>query len=433
MDLDRGLVSAILTEGKDALLNALNKGITVDRLQGEGQLAFAFLYDYYQRFGELPVLWQVEGKTQVYFDVPSKSIDFFIEEITNRGLYLKIKKGLEGVNHHIDKIQIQDAYMALERLVSDLREDQSTTSKVESLFKVGPEIKRYYLDIKEGKRGIQTPWDGVNEATYGFWPEDLVIFVARLGVGKTWTAVLTALHAWEKQKKRVLFITTEVSRMRIGMRFLSARERLGYGELTHGKLAFTSEARLFDAIEELYNAEGFYVVGGDFDFQIESVIAAIETAKPDLVVVDGVYLLRVQGSTRVERMANAFDEMKRIAKRKKVPVVITTQFNREAKKDQDKKQGMSADNIAMSDVGGWNADLIFGLSQTEEQRKDNQMFMEGLKVREGARKGFLVNWNFERMDFSQLVVAGGGGGDADEKGSPSGGDADDEGSDGMPF
>jgi hypothetical protein len=206
--------------------------------------------------------------------------------------------------------------------------------------------------------------------------------------------------------------------MRIGMRFFAAMERLPYGEFTHGRLdPFSSEPRFYKAVEELYNSEGLYIIGGDFDFQIESVAAAIETCKPDLVILDGVYLLRVQGANRNERMANAFDEMKRLAKRKRVPLIITTQFNREVKKDLAKTVQM--ESIALSDVGAWNADLIFGLVQSDDQKNEKKLEFKPLKVREGASDiGVLVNWNFDRMDFSELITSGGQGGDADEYGAP---------------
>ncbi len=407
MDLDKGLVAAILAGGKMAYEKALSRGITERRLEGEGALAFHFLHNYVQKYeGSWPSDDMIFGWTQVLLEPPDNSLDFFIDSVHKRNLQNRIVFGLRETNAFLEKIEPERAFAHLLKLVSDLTAERADTLAVESLFKIGPEVLQYYEDIKAGKRGIQTPWDGVNDCTFGFWPEDLCIFVARLGIGKTWSAVLIAHHAWAVQNKRVLFITTEVSRMRIYMRFVAVQERLPYTELTHGRLAMgkgASEERFRKAVVDLQNREGFYIVGGDFDFQLDSVLSAIEMAKPDLLVIDGVYLLRVQGATRTERMANIFDEMKRIAKRKKVPTVITTQLNREAKKDAEKgklKQ-LSADNIAMSDVGGWNADLIFGLTQSPEQHEDHMMNMQALKVREGRGRNFICNWNFERMDFTQ--------------------------------
>lgn len=424
MDLDKALVAAILAEGPKALELALARGVSTTRLHGEGKDAFAYALEHLQRYGVLPEPDFILGKTGILLDAPEGPSLQFIDEVNNRHLHIKIQEGLKQVIDLQEKRQPATAYTELEKLVVELRAEQIGLSNVESLFKLGPEIVDFYKRIQAGERGILTPWKKVNDATLGFWPEDLVLFVARVGIGKTWTAVLLALHAWQTPKpktgeqQRVLFITTEVSRMRIGMRFYAALQRLPYGAFTHGTLdQLTAEPRLIRAVEELYNAEGLYIIGGDFDFQIESIASAIETSKPDLVVLDGVYLLRGPGATRNEKMANTFDEMKRLAKRKKVPIVITTQFNREVKsKDMAKTVDINA--IALSDVGAWNADLIYGLIQDDDMKKEKRMGFKPLKVREGAGEDVLVNWDFDRMNFSELVTSGGEGGDADEFGIP---------------
>lgn len=437
MDLDKGLVSAILKEGRPALEMAQQRGVSLTRLHGEGRQAFEFIVDYLQKYGQLPTPDFVLGKTGVSLDDTADPVLALINEVNNRHLHMKIQAGLKEVIEKQEARNPGEAYLTLEKLLADLRSEQIGSANVESIWKLGPDIKAYYERIKSGERGIQTMWPTINDATLGFWPEDLVLFVARVGIGKTWTAVHLAHHAWSTpmpktgKQCRVLFITTEVSRMRIGMRFLAARLKLPYGDFTHGRLSTFKEFDVFKAIEDLYNQEGLYIIGGDFDFQVESVASAIETAKPDLVVLDGVYLLRVAGANRTERMANAFDEVKRMAKRKRVPIIITTQFNREVKKDIAKT--VQVESIALSDVGAWNADLIFGLIQTDDMRAQRQMMFKPLKIREGEGKEITVNWDFENMDFSELNQNGGGGGDADEKGTPTGelrepGDDDD-----LPF
>lgn len=424
--------------GPAALEKAQQMGIGINRLQGEGRKAYEYTVDYLQKYGQLPTPEFILGKTGVSLDDgvvgPVLAV---IEEVNNRHLHVKIQQGLKEV---IEKQEARDpgqAYLTLEKLLADLRSEQIGNSNVESIWKLGPEIKSFYERIKSGERGIETMWPTINDATLGFWPEDLVLFVARVGIGKTWTAVHLAHHAWSTPMRktgnpcRVLFITTEVSRMRIGMRFLAARMKLPYGDFTHGRLSTFKEFDLYKEMDALYNSQGLYIIGGDFDFKVESVASAIETAKPDLVVLDGVYLLRVDGATRTERMANAFDEVKRMAKRKRVPIVITTQFNREVKKDIAKT--VQVESIALSDVGAWNADLIFGLIQTDDMKKDRQMMVKPLKVREGEGAEVTLNWDFERMDFSELNADGGGGGDADELGTPTGPLAEGPSDDDLPF
>jgi replicative DNA helicase len=419
VDLHLSLVAAVLKEGRSAFDDVRRRGLKPDMLQGEGQKAFTFVEEFVKKYGKLPTSNDIFGVTQVDTDLgdPSSPAAFFADQILNVSLLQSIKGGMKPILTALEGNQGASALESLELLVKGLRQ-QASGASVESLFKLGPEVRTFYEKIKSGERGILTPWPSLNDMTLGFWPEDLVLFVARVGVGKTWTAVNLAMHAWATKRPqmdagaRVLFITTEVSRMRIGMRFYALRKKLNYKAFTHGQLGHHAEQKLFEEIEGLLNSEGLYIVGGDFDFQIESVEAAIDASKPDLVILDGVYLLRVEGHTRTERMANAFDEVKRMAKRKKVPIVITTQFNREVKKNMGAT--VQVESIALSDVGGWNADLIVGLLQTDEMRAQKQMMLKPLKVREGEGQDVMCVWDFETMTFGELNPHGGGGGDADE-------------------
>jgi len=224
-------------------------------------------------------------------------------------------------------------------------------------------------------------------------------FVANdIVVHNTWTLILMALTAW-KAGHKVLFATTEMSQDTLMQRFLAVHLRLPYRMLRQGKLPMVDEVRFENSLNELQASEGLYIIGGHFDFRVESVDAAIEECRPDLVILDGAYLLKVPGKTRTERMAEAFNELKRLAMSHEVPLVTTTQFNREAKKG--KAQTSVLENIGLSDVGGWNADLAFALTATEEMEKAHAMGVVMMKGREVKIEPFEVNWDFDLMDFSE--------------------------------
>lgn len=157
---------------------------------------------------------------------------------------------------------------------------------------------------------------------------------------------------------------------------------------------------MYDGLAELEGDENLRIIGGDFDFRIESLEAAIEECEPDILFVDGAYLLRTAGDGRLERAANSFDELKRVAKRAKIPVVASTQFNRDAK--VNKASTVSVEKIALSDAAGWNADLIYGLVQTEDMKKDGRMVLKPLKFREGTGEDLELYWDFVNMAFGEV-------------------------------
>jgi replicative DNA helicase len=351
-----------------------------------------------------------------------------------------MQPALELLNQH-EPIK---ALETIEDLVLSIRKQYVVTNtQVRNLFSLGPEVIEYYNRLKKGERGILTPWPTINEATLGFWPEDLVLFVARSGVGKTWASVLISDCAW-KAGKKVLYITTEMSQIRIALRFYAVQLKLTYDDFRRGQLGGLVEPKFFQYVEDMKKDDRLKIMGGGFDFRVESVAHAIDEAKPDLVVIDGIYLLKVPGANRTEQAANVFNEVKRINKLKQVPIVVTSQLNRQSK--QGNESTVKAEHIALTDVAVWNADLIFGMVQDDDGKASKRMKMVPLKVREGVSEEIEANWNFELMEFSELPKgvpgATGSGSDAADidpfggggpfGGGPGGGDPNDPLS-GAPF
>lgn len=401
MDLDKALVSSLLKEGKAALHAARERGIRVDLLEGDGKRAFEFLIEYTTQYGTLPSFSVVTGKVGIELPSVEESSAFFSDEVLNRALHNDIRKRYQGVVEKIEEAKPHAALDALEEMLRAVRKTHRIAqSRVESIPKLFGEVVNYYDRIKSGERGILTPWPTVNDETLGFWPEDLALFVARLGIGKTWTAALLGYHAWSKGH-RVLFATTEMAKVRIAMRFAAIHFQFSYSRLRKAMLDAFEEQKFRQGVKDIADSEGLYVIGGDFDFRPESYEMAVEECEPVLGIFDGAYLLKTEGHNRYERAANAFDELKRICKRTGVPNVVTMQLNREAG-----KTGASADKIALTDVAGWNADLIYGLIQTEDMKRDRRMILKPLKVREGEGEEFETNWDLENMNFTELPKAG---------------------------
>ncbi len=402
MDLHKAFVASIVAGGVPAFKAAQEKGVQADFLQGPAKTAYEFIVDFYGTYRDIPSLEAIMGRTNVQLagEAPKEPVEFFADEVLNLRLFTQIQAKTEAISAELKARKPQEAYRVYTDGLTALRKEGLATQKVISLPSLGPDFLKYYELIKSGHRGIETPWPTINDATLGFWPEDFVLFVARLGVGKTWTLVHLMLDAWHRQKKRVLFVTTEMSREKIQQRWYAAHFRLPYDDLRRGQLGEFGEKKLREGIEETMHMSGLDIVGGEFDFTMDALEAAIDESEPDLVIVDGAYLINASGDGRTERAANSFDELKRCAKRNKIPLVASTQFNREAK--TDKKDTVSVEKIALSDAAGWNGDLIFGLVQTEELKKDARMMIKPLKFREGVGSDIMCNWNFETMDFSEI-------------------------------
>lgn len=217
----------------------------------------------------------------------------------------------------------------------------------------------------------------------------------------SWLAIAVTEFAWRSGHK-VLFATTEMSKIKIVQRFSAYWMKLPYDDIRKGRLGVFAEKKFYDGVQELLKAEGLVFVGGDFDFTIGSFESAVEESDPALTVLDGAYLLRVDGNTRTEQAANAFNELKRMAHRRMIPFFVTSQLNREAKGSMGGNK-ISVDQIALTDVAGWNGDVIYGVVQDDDMKKDGKMALKPLKLREGIGIEELeLNWNFDTMDFTEI-------------------------------
>jgi hypothetical protein len=201
-------------------------------------------------------------------------------------------------------------------------------------------------------------------------------------------------------------------------RFFSLHLRLPYNEVRRGKLGEFVESKLYEGVNELLKETGINIIAGDFDYSIDNIAAVVEDEKPDLLCVDGPYLIKNSGKDRHERVSNNFDDFKKIGKRTGVATITNLQFNRSAKTGQD--QTISADNIGITDVAGWNADAAYGMMRSEEMRSNARLNLKALKIREGIPDTFEINWNHSLMDFTQ-VGGDGGPGQPPPAGSDTGG------------
>ena len=245
--------------------------------------------------------------------------------------------------------------------------------------------------VKIENVGEQKIYDLTMEPTKCFVANDILVH-------NTWATISITDHVWS-MGKRVLFATTEMSSMKIAMRFFAMKFRYSFDKLRKGQLGEFVDIEFKKKLDDIMNAEGLYVVGGNFDFRVESFQAAIDDAKPDMVILDGAYLLKMPGKDRIEQAANSFNELKRTAMHKKIPMIITTQLNRNAKKSVG--SSIAIENIALSDVGGWNADAAFALLQTKDMQDDRKMTLKPLKIREGIMDDVELNWDMDTMDFSE--------------------------------
>ena len=191
--------------------------------------------------------------------------------------------------------------------------------------------------------------DVVVHNTMGWHPGEFISIVSRPAVGKTFMLVVFAEYAWANGLN-VLFINNEMSEEQIGKRFDAVHFKLPYKEFRAGLLPDELEKRYFEGLQELEGENPIWVISDVSG--VMSIASKIDQYKPDIVMIDGMYLLNddQKGDSRWERVTNVSRDLKKLAQQKRVPIIATTQFNRAT--DETRVERVTLSNIGFSDSLG---------------------------------------------------------------------------------
>lgn len=398
---DLMLMAKLVCSGKHTdLLHIKERGVTMDRLLPEAQAVFKFIDDYYTKYNGIPSLQVVAVETGYEFQEMEAEVDYLVDEVLKRNLFDAMLPELKSVAKLMELRNPNEAYDKMIALASKIRRDQIVPSPISNLVGYGSAVMQAYQDAKDGKRGVLSPWETLNMSLLGFQAEELITVVARAGKGKSWM-LLNLVEAARLGGHKPLIVTTEMSELAMAKRYAALRHKIPYGFLRRGALDGFFEDRLRDGLTKSErDGENIPIVGGEAKVTVESIYANIDRCEPDIVFIDGLYLVHGVGDNRTEKVANVADEVKALCKRYKIPVVVTTQFNRSVEEDATKAELTS---VAMSDNIVWVSDVVMCLLQSGDMKKNEKMQITILKSREGDVGGdILLNWKFRDMDFSEI-------------------------------
>jgi replicative DNA helicase len=142
------------------------------------------------------------------------------------------------------------------------------------------------------------------------------------------------------------------------------RAHLSHKDLRLGKLSDSEEARYRDMLIQMADAPPFHLVDAVNGLTIDALVAKAEQLKPDIMFIDGVYLMldQVTGDSNTpQALTNITRGLKRVAQSMDIPVVITTQTL--LWKMRNGK--VTADSIGYSSSFFQDSDVILGLEPVD--------------------------------------------------------------------
>lgn len=380
----------------------------------------------------------IEGEIETYRSVRSH-LDTYgalptTQELLDNGHELPEPRRASSAQYYLDQLRKRYAYSQVNqrhpRLVEAMR-GRDTDSIVNILSEMLQESRRAtggssystiadqfdvvlseYNEAKRnpGLRGITTGWDTLNLATNGLVGGDLIVIAGRPSMGKSWLISHMAFSAAEADLK-VAFCSMEMSLKQIARRWLGMKTGINPNFIRAGEVGTYSEERMLDIINDQRNKKHIHLLGGDMAKSVSSVEAMVLEFQPDILFVDAAYLLTPSGRkqgyvSKWESIAEVVQELKKLAIRYDIPVVISVQFNRNQKSKS--KNPLDLGDIAGTDSIPQDASIVMGVRSGPSPNEATQRIIEVMKNREGETPKFATSFTFSpvRMHEVPLVEEG---------------------------
>ena len=405
-------LSALCTEGKVDTFVAAGEIKHLFESESERD-ALTYVSDHVMKHGALPQVETVGIHTgATLFEVAEPS-SYYLEHLQRRHIEIRLRQATKDCVPFMAANTEKDPEKALEIMAKVVIELSLTHMDAQILdFRNAREavLSQFIQQMVHGNvSGVETGWPTLDDMTGGCQAGDLISYVARPGMGKTWSLLYSAHHAWTKQAKVPLFVSLEMPAIQVQQRMAALYASVPSGGLKTGHLTTMEETKLKDSLMDLGDAQRpFWVVDGQMSVTIDDLLMMARMVKPDAIYVDGAYMLehpdpRLNKWAKVGEVAGFLK--KHLAMGLGIPVFASWQLNRDSTKLK-KGELPGVENIGDSDEIGRLSSVVLGLFEDKTPESIHTRMVHILKGRGGEVGQFTHRWDFLGMNFAETSVGG---------------------------
>lgn len=335
----------------------------------ENKQVWRFLRQHWTRYQEVPTAVTVLDNFPTYrLLAVDDTLEYLVDQLVE---YRKRQNAITVVQDASEAIASGDhngAIAVLSQGVAKLIDEGSRESGDVDLTDNATKRFDDYTNIKtrpNGLLGIATGFKTIDQATAGLQPGQLVTIIAPPKTGKSVLAMQMAVNV-HRDGYVPMFQSFEMTNLEQQQRHDSMRARISHARLIRGGLTKVEEERYMEELRAMEEMHKFYLTDSVSAMTVTGLAAKIEKIRPDIVFVDGVYLMtdEVTGeSNSPQALTNITRNLKHLAMAKKIPMVISTQVLLW----KMKKRQVSADAIGYSSSFYQDSDVILGLQKQDEE------------------------------------------------------------------
>lgn len=335
----------------------------------ENRTLWKFIRTHWAKYQEVPSAVTVKDNFPTYrLLAVDDSLDYLVDQLVE---YRRRQKAIEVVQSAAEFIASGNHDAAIAEMshgVATIYDEGAGQTSDVDLTKDTNNRFEEYMSIKTrdgGLLGYRTGFRTIDEATAGLQPGQLITIIAPPKTGKSVLAMQVAVNVHEDGYVP-MFQSFEMSNIEQQHRHDAMRSKIAHSRLIRGKLNPDEERRYKETLERMQEMHKFYLTDSSSAMTVTGLAAKIEKIKPDIVFVDGVYLMVDEASgesNTPQALTSITRNLKRLAQKQNIPIVISTQVLLW----KMKKRQVSADSIGYSSSFFQDSDVILGLQKQDEE------------------------------------------------------------------
>jgi archaellum biogenesis ATPase FlaH len=365
--------------------------------------AFEFIRNYYAEIGSVPTqrVFNMDFKDRdnkplklIQVDEPWEDIKRRVERQYIAGV---LAENLDTFNDAFEAGDIDEAVNILGVTVSKAH-TAIPNPRDEDVSETGAKRLERYLERKNNPGtlvGAPTGFPTIDRATQGLQPGQLVTITGLAKASKSSLAMKIAMNIQE-DGKRVMYLTYEQTVDEQTRRLDAYRAGFNDNLLNSGEIDHDQWLALQKGIEKTESLEPMLI--SEDCMTVTSIGAKMDVFKPDVVIVDGVYMMedeRGEAKGSPQALANIVSGLKFLAMRRSVCIVAVTQST----PARTKGETLNNDSIMGSRAFVQYSNVVIGIERTEDSKMRK---MKILLSRSCSNVEIVLLFDYDTGEFVEL-------------------------------
>ena len=316
LDNEQRLVSKVIKDR--VIIPVIEQGIKDEWFVDDDlRRVWKFIREHYANYRVVPTAETVKDNFPNFtiYNI-EESMDYLIDTMVTFRRNLLTRNGLQDVMLKMSQNDHESALTEMSKTVTNVNAQGVVGTTHVNLTENTDKRFEEYENLQNNKLlGIATGFSKIDEATSGLQGGQLITIIAPPKTGKSQIALQMAVNV-HATGMTPMFQSFEMNNHEQSQRHDAIRAHLSATRFRNGKLQRLEEERYKELLTNMKTEHPFHLVDAMGGLTIDALVAKVEQLNPDIVFVDGVYLMldQITGEANSpQALTNITRGLKRVA------------------------------------------------------------------------------------------------------------------------